>query len=218
MGWGVLRVARHRAFIFYRFRNHELMLLLNELFVQADLIQREEPLLFYIVGITKQSEHSLVSFDLKHMDPAITWFLRRRQLNWTILAASASFIVRSRLIIISCRRGGIIVIACTIVKRQRARYLIIHLPSRILVLWACSLVLSAYLQQGTKRDHIVRLVRAAWIVEIHDCALVIQVENEESLDKFGQVQKGHRLLLLLLHESSLKVPWYLLTSKNCYHQ
>ena len=57
------------------------MLLLNELFVQADLIQCEEPLLFYIVGVTEQSEHSLVGFDLEDVDPAVTRFLRRRQLN-----------------------------------------------------------------------------------------------------------------------------------------
>ena len=61
------------------------MLLLDELLVQADLIQGEEPLLLDIVRVAEESEHSLVRLNLKHVDPAVARFLRRRQLYGTVL-------------------------------------------------------------------------------------------------------------------------------------
>ena len=93
-------------------------------------------------------------------------------------------------------------------ERLRARKVAV-LPSGVF-LRATSLVLPAHSEQRTKRYHIVRLVRAAGAREVHDRTLIVQVKDEEALDKLGEIEERHRLLLLLFHEGGLEVPGNLL--------
>ena len=85
MGGRVLRVRWHRALNLDALGDHQLVLLLDELLVQADLIQGEEPLLLDIVRVAEESEHPLVRLNLKHVDPTVARFLRRSKLYGTVL-------------------------------------------------------------------------------------------------------------------------------------
>ena len=184
-GW-ILRIGWLWAWGPYADLNFSFLLLVNEIFVLHDLFQGKEPLLLGIVIVTKKPVDALSGFDFEYMDPAIRRFVRLLHLNGSILLPA------------TCLPSSIDWAAIGLI--------VAHLGDRILI------VFTAHCYDSAKLNHVIWLTCAASVLKVHDGALVIEVEDKEALHKLRQVYKA--LLLLLLHECSFEMSWYLLWETN----
>ncbi len=147
-----------------------------------DLVQSKEPLLLGIVIVTKEPVDAFSGFNLKHMDPAISRFVRLLHLYGSILLPATCL--------------------STSIDRTAIGLIASHRWARILS------VFTAYSDDSAQLNHIIWLSCAASVLKVHYGALVIKVEDKEALHKLRQVYKA--LLLLLLQKCGFKMPRYLL--------
>ena len=122
------------------------------------MIKCIEPLLLDVVPVSEDSEGALDGNDLKDVDPAIFRFLARGHLDGLVHLAP---------LIATC--------SCAPVKAHRV--------AGFELLPALLLVFSAHFEYAAQWDNIIRFVCGGRVVEVHECTLIIKIEDEESLDE-----------------------------------